>query len=135
MLLHTGECVRFVQHCVYCATLCVLYNIEKQYMCVVVFITSSFLHCSFAVCIVNMCKDTVLSKHTQSHLHTHPSPPPPPTQFVLNHGKPVGTSIPATEHSVMTAWPAERDAIERMIDEFGDGLFACVLDSYDYSKV
>lgn len=56
-------------------------------------------------------------------------------QFVLNGGTAVGTSIPATEHSVMTSWPEERDAIERMVDEFGDGLFACVLDSYDYSKV
>lgn len=56
-------------------------------------------------------------------------------QFVLNGGIPVGTSIPATEHSVMTSWPRERDAIERMVDEFGDGLFACVLDSYDYNKV
>lgn len=26
-------------------------------------------------------------------------------QFALNGGRPVGQSIPATEHSVMTAWP------------------------------
>lgn len=25
-------------------------------------------------------------------------------QFALNNGKPIGTSIPATEHSVMTSW-------------------------------
>lgn len=25
-------------------------------------------------------------------------------------------------------------AIEAMIDEFGDGVFACVMDSYDYAK-
>jgi len=53
-------------------------------------------------------------------------------QFVLNKGKPIGESIPATEHSVMTAWKTEQDAIENMIKKFGDGLFACVLDSYDY---
>lgn len=26
-------------------------------------------------------------------------------QFALNEGRPVGMSIPATEHSVMTSWP------------------------------
>jgi nicotinamide phosphoribosyltransferase len=36
------------------------------------------------------------------------------------------------EHSVMTAWPTERQAILNMIENFGDGLFACVMDSYDY---
>ena len=56
-------------------------------------------------------------------------------QFELNGGEPVGTSIPATEHSVMTAWHTEKAAIENMIDHFGDGLFACVMDSYDYTKV
>jgi hypothetical protein len=29
-------------------------------------------------------------------------------QYVLNGGKPVATSIPATEHSVMTAHKSER---------------------------
>jgi len=53
-------------------------------------------------------------------------------QFVLNNGKPVATSIPATEHSVMTSWPTESDAIRNMIDHFGSGVFACVMDSYDY---
>ena len=56
-------------------------------------------------------------------------------QFELNGGEPVGFSIPATEHSVMTAWHTERAAIENMIDHFGDGLFACVMDSYDYMRV
>lgn len=55
------------------------------------------------------------------------------SQFVLNNGKPVGASIPATEHSVMTAWRTEKEAIENMVDEFGVGLFATVLDSYDYA--
>jgi hypothetical protein len=35
----------------------------------------------------------------------------------------------------MTAWPSERAAIENMIAHFGSGLFACVMDSYDYAKV
>lgn len=55
-------------------------------------------------------------------------------QFVLNGGKPVGMSIPASEHSVMTAWPTEKDAIENMIKQFGHGLFATVMDSYDYQN-
>ena len=56
-------------------------------------------------------------------------------QFELNGGEPVAMSIPATEHSVMTCWPSERAAIQNMIDHFGSGLFACVMDSYDYAKV
>ena len=56
-------------------------------------------------------------------------------QFELNDGEPVGVSIPATEHSVMTAWPSEREAILNMISHFGSGIFACVMDSYDYAKV
>ncbi|DBA94683.1 TPA: hypothetical protein ACH3X1_002245 [Trebouxia sp. C0004] len=53
-------------------------------------------------------------------------------QFHLNDGEPVAMSIPATEHSVMTAWRTEREALENMIDQFGTGIFACVMDSYDY---
>jgi len=53
-------------------------------------------------------------------------------QYHLNHGKPVASSIPATEHSVMTSWPTERDALLREIDQFGSGVIACVMDSYDY---
>jgi nicotinamide phosphoribosyltransferase len=55
-------------------------------------------------------------------------------QFHLNGGRSVGTSIPATEHSVMTAWPNEEDAINNEIEHFGDGLFAAVMDSYDYDN-
>ena len=55
-------------------------------------------------------------------------------QFKLNDGRPVGTSIPATEHSVMTAWPTEKDAVDNMIRRFGGGLFATVMDSYDYQR-
>jgi hypothetical protein len=56
-------------------------------------------------------------------------------QFKLNSGRPVAQSIPATEHSVMTSWPTEQAAIENMIENFGTGPFACVMDSYDYAKV
>lgn len=52
---------------------------------------------------------------------------------MLNSGRPVALSIPATEHSVMTCWPNERAAIENMIEHFGTGVFACVMDSYDYA--
>ncbi|CAG8618994.1 13572_t:CDS:10 [Racocetra fulgida] len=55
-------------------------------------------------------------------------------QFKLNNGNPVASSIPATEHSVMTAHKTERDAILRMIDRFGTGIFACVMDSFDYAN-
>jgi nicotinic acid phosphoribosyltransferase len=53
-------------------------------------------------------------------------------QFHLNGGRPVASSIPATEHSVMTAWPTEEAAMLNEIEHFGSGLFACVMDSYDY---
>ena len=56
-------------------------------------------------------------------------------QFHLNDGEAVAMSIPATEHSVMTAWRTEREALENMIDQFGTGVFACVMDSYDYVEV
>lgn len=57
-------------------------------------------------------------------------------QFHLNGGKPVATSIPATEHSVMTSWPSEAGAISNMIRHFGgpNKLFSCVMDSYDYEN-
>jgi len=51
-------------------------------------------------------------------------------------GKPVAQSIPATEHSVMTSWRNEKLAMANMIEKFGgEGkVFACVMDSYDYSN-
>ena len=55
-------------------------------------------------------------------------------QFHLNDGKPIASSIPATEHSVMTAWETELDAVLNMVDKYGHGLFATVADSYDYDN-
>ena len=54
-------------------------------------------------------------------------------QFELNGGRPVASSIPATEHSVMTSWASERDAVANMVAKYGSGIFACVMDSYDYA--
>lgn len=48
-----------------------------------------------------------------------------------------GFSIPAAEHSTITAWGAdyEEDAYRNMIQQFGDGaLYAVVSDSYDIFK-
>jgi nicotinic acid phosphoribosyltransferase len=53
-------------------------------------------------------------------------------QFKLNNGKPIASSIPATEHSVMTSWETELEAVMNMAEKYGDGLFATVADSYDY---
>ncbi|KAJ2412424.1 hypothetical protein GGI10_003692 [Coemansia sp. RSA 2530] len=55
-------------------------------------------------------------------------------QYRLNNGRPVATSIPATEHSVMTAYSSERQAMLSTIEAYGGGVFACVMDSYDYSR-
>lgn len=50
-----------------------------------------------------------------------------------NNGKPVATCIPGTEHSVMTSHGSEMDAMIRLIEEYGTGTYACVMDSYDYA--
>lgn len=44
-----------------------------------------------------------------------------------------GFSIPASEHSTITSWGRERegDAYENMLDQYPDGLVACVSDSFD----
>jgi len=62
-------------------------------------------------------------------------------QYHLNGGKPVATSIPATEHSVMTSYATEQDAVDRMMELFGQnplvnqlGIFATVADSYNYKN-
>ncbi|KAJ2454306.1 hypothetical protein GGF42_003638 [Coemansia sp. RSA 2424] len=55
-------------------------------------------------------------------------------QYRLNGGQAVATSIPATEHSVMTAYSSERQAMLSTIEAYGEGVFACVMDSYDYSR-
>ena len=54
-------------------------------------------------------------------------------QYTLNGGKAVATSIPATEHSVMTSYLNEKQAIDHMISTFGTSIFAIVMDSYDYT--
>ncbi|MEH6446077.1 MAG: nicotinate phosphoribosyltransferase [Oceanospirillaceae bacterium] len=44
-----------------------------------------------------------------------------------------GFSIPATEHSTITSWGREHelDAYRNVLEQFPDGLLACVSDSYD----
>lgn len=66
-------------------------------------------------------------------------------QYEWNGGRPIASSIPATEHSVMTAHLSEKvrappipltgqDAILKLIENYGAGVFACVMDSYDYAE-
>ncbi|PVV00445.1 hypothetical protein BB560_005171 [Smittium megazygosporum] len=55
-------------------------------------------------------------------------------QFHLNNGKPVATSIPATEHSVMTSYPTEYEAIAKSLEVYGSGMVSIVMDSYDYAN-
>jgi nicotinic acid phosphoribosyltransferase len=55
-------------------------------------------------------------------------------QFKLNNSKPVGFSIPATEHSIMTSHTTEKEAMTRLLEQFGAGVCACVMDSYDYTN-
>lgn len=51
-----------------------------------------------------------------------------------NGGVAFAQSIPATEHSVMTAWPSELAAVQNMVEKYGHSVFACVADSYDYDN-
>ena len=51
---------------------------------------------------------------------------------ILNNGKEVGFSIPASEHSVMTSYESEVEAVKAVCKEFGSGLFSIVMDAYDY---
>jgi len=44
------------------------------------------------------------------------------------------SSIPATEHSVMTSWDTELEATLNMADKYGHTVFATVADSYDYNN-
>jgi len=53
-------------------------------------------------------------------------------QYHLNNGKHIGESIPATEHSVMTSFDEEIEAIRNLITEYSGQVVACVMDSYDY---
>ncbi len=47
-----------------------------------------------------------------------------------------GISIPASEHSTITAWGPEHEvqAFENMLEQFPTGLVACVSDSYDIHR-
>lgn len=47
-----------------------------------------------------------------------------------------GFSIPASEHSTMTAWGKENEvkAFANMLEQYPEGLIACVSDSYDIYK-
>jgi nicotinamide phosphoribosyltransferase len=56
-------------------------------------------------------------------------------QMVLNGGKPVGYSIPATEHSVMTSWKSEIDAVKNLCEKFPGGKISSVMDAYDYDRM
>ena len=55
-------------------------------------------------------------------------------QTKLNNNHPVAYSIPATEHSIMTAHVNEKQAMIKLLNEFGSGVCACVMDSYDYTN-
>lgn len=53
------------------------------------------------------------------------------TQF--NEGRPVGESVLATEHSVMTSWDSELEAILNLIEKAPEGaILSVVADSYDF---
>jgi nicotinamide phosphoribosyltransferase len=55
------------------------------------------------------------------------------TQF--NDGNPVGESVLASEHSVMTSWDTELEAVKHLINIAPEGaILSVVADSYDYDN-
>jgi nicotinamide phosphoribosyltransferase len=55
-------------------------------------------------------------------------------RYHLNEGRPVAESIPAMEHATVLSWPTEDAAYRAMMEAFGGGVFAMVLDTYDYVR-
>jgi nicotinamide phosphoribosyltransferase len=53
-------------------------------------------------------------------------------QFHMNNGNAVAHAPAATEHSVMTSWPEELDAMKNLIEKFPGQVKSCVMDSYNY---
>lgn len=70
--------------------------------------------------------------HLLSSRGTDTSPAAYYVQHHLNGGAPVASSIPASEHSVMTSFDDEADALRKIARLYADGVFATVADSYDY---
>ena len=56
-------------------------------------------------------------------------------QYVLNGGNAIGKSIPATEHSVMTSWNSEVEAVRNLCKQFPGGFVSSVMDAYDYDRM
>lgn len=51
------------------------------------------------------------------------------------NGGPVGESVIASEHSVMTSWPSEIEAVRHLISITPNGgILSCVADTYDYNN-
>lgn len=53
-------------------------------------------------------------------------------QNQLNNGRPRGCSLPASEHSTMTAWKSEEKAFDHITETFKNTIFSTVMDSIDY---
>lgn len=54
------------------------------------------------------------------------------------NGKPIGLSVPASEHSTMTSWTTNNDdfdAIENMLNIYPEGIVSIVSDSYNLWRV
>lgn len=56
------------------------------------------------------------------------------TQYNLNEGVPVASSVPASEHSVMLAYQRDSEAMRAIIERFGGGTYSIVMDTFDYLR-
>lgn len=55
-------------------------------------------------------------------------------QDLFNFEGAAGNSIPAREHSTTISWENEDDAFLNSVEHFGGGVYACVMDSYDFNE-
>jgi len=51
----------------------------------------------------------------------------------LNGGRPLASTIPSTEHSVMLSYNDELSAINRIMQDHGEQSYGIVMDTYDYA--
>jgi nicotinamide phosphoribosyltransferase len=56
------------------------------------------------------------------------------TVFLNNRKKFGACSIPAAAHRTITPWPTEQQAYNKMVQEFKNGFFSVVADSYNYNN-
>ena len=56
-------------------------------------------------------------------------------QYYLNNGNPVGTCLPSADHSTISSFVTEREALKTLINHYGTGIYSTVSDTYSSINV